>query len=181
MKEQTQSRRKNYFIDKKFQSLFIIKFCALVVLGAILSSVIIYLMSKSTVTTSFDNLRLVIKSTADFILPAVLLSSIVVVVIIGIATIAITLFTSHRIAGPLYRVAKDIEEVASGNLAKRFNLRKTDELKALAKGLNDLTQALKDDVGKIKSGVNELESAFPPGEGKEKINKIKSILDKYIT
>lgn len=181
MKEQIQTRRKNYFIDKKFQSLFIIKFCTLIVLGAILSGAIIYLMSKSTVTTSFENLRLVIKSTADFILPAVLLSSIVVIVVIGIATIAVTLFTSHRIAGPLYRVEKDIEEVASGNLAKRFNLRKADELKALAEGLNNLAETLKNDVGNIKNGVNELESTLPPGEAKEKINKIKSALDKYIT
>ena len=181
MKEQTQSRRKNYFIDKKFQSLFIIKFCALVVIGAVLSGVIIYLMSQATVTTSFDNLRLVIKSTADFILPAVLLSSIVVVMIIGIATIVITLFTSHKIAGPLYRVGKDIEEVAAGNLKKQFNLRKSDELKALAEVLNNLTQTLKGDVGKIKNDVNELESTIPQGEVKEKINKIKSVLDKYTT
>ena len=181
MKEQTDCRRKNYFIDKKFQSLFIIKFCALIVLGAILSGVIVYLMSRSTVTTSFDNLRLVIKSTADFILPAVLLSSIVVIVVIGIATIAVTLFTSHRIAGPLYRMEKDIEEVASGNLTKQFSLRKADEIKALAEGLNDLTETLKDDVGKIKRGVNELESTLPPGEAKEKINKIKSVLNKYTT
>ena len=181
MTEQWQGRRKNYFIDKKFQSLFIIKFCALMVLGSIISGVIVYLMSRSTVTTSFDNLRLVIRSTADFILPAVLLSSIVVVTIIGMATIAITLFTSHRIAGPLYRVAKDLEEVVSGNLMKKFSLRKADELKALAEGLNNLTQTLKDDVGEIKNGINEIDAILPPGEAKEKINEIKSNLDKYVT
>jgi len=113
-----ENRRHNYFIKKEFQRNFIIKFCTLVVIGAALSGGIIYTLSKSTVTTTFENSRLMIKSTADFILPSVLLASAVVIAVIGLATIAITLFTSHRIAGPLYRLEKDVEEVAAGNLYK---------------------------------------------------------------
>jgi methyl-accepting chemotaxis protein len=173
-----QNRRRNYFIKKKFQADFILKFCSLVVAGSILSGLIIYLMSKSTVTTVFENSRLTIKSTADFILPAVLLSSLVVIVVIGLATIVVTLFVSHRIAGPLYRMEKDVQEVASGNLKKRFKLRSTDELKLLAESLDGMAQNLRQDVDDIKSAASELEKEMPP-EAKEKLARLKKSLDKF--
>ncbi|NQS99742.1 MAG: hypothetical protein HQ595_01550, partial [Candidatus Omnitrophica bacterium] len=121
MEKDAKNRRTTYFIKRKFQRNFIIKFCVLVIGGSALSGVLIYSMSKSTVTTTFENCRLTIKSTADFILPAVLLSGLIVIVFIGLATVAVTLFTSHRIAGPLYRLEQDVTEISCGNLKKRFN------------------------------------------------------------
>ena len=181
MEKGFRNRRRNYFIDRKFQSIFILKFCTLVIIGAVISGVIIYILSKSTVTTTFENSRLIIKSTADYILPAVLLSSVVVVIVIGLATIAITLFTSHRIAGPLYRMQKDIEEVASGNLNKNFRLRVTDELKALAESLDNMAGNLKKDIGELKAEINALESEADLERAKIKLGKIKQILSKFKT
>jgi nitrogen fixation/metabolism regulation signal transduction histidine kinase len=126
MEEKFKNRRRNYFIKKKFQRDFILKFCGLVVGGSIISGVIIFMMSKNTLTSAFENSRLVIKSTADFILPAVCLSSAVVLILVGLAAIMITLFTSHKIAGPLYRMEQDVKEVAGGNLKIKFNLRGSD-------------------------------------------------------
>ena len=143
MEREFKNRRKNYFIKKKFQRNFIIKFCALVIIEAIIFGAIVYMMSKATVTTTFEDSRLVIKSTADFILPTILLGSAAVIVFTGLITVIITLFTSHRIAGPLYSMEKDIEEVASGNLKKKFDLRQEDEIKELAASLDKMTQTLR--------------------------------------
>lgn len=175
------NRRKNYFIKKKFQTIFILKFCALVIAGSIISGIVIYAMSGATVTTTFENSRLVMKSTADFILPAVLLSSAIVIAIIGLATIFMTLFTSHRIAGPLYRMEQDIKEVAAGNLTKEFKLRRTDEIKALAESLDNMTQGLRYDVEKIRSSVTELESKAGSSELRDIAERIKDILSKFKT
>lgn len=175
------NRRRNYFIKKKFQANFIIRFCLLVIFGALMSGVIVYLASTSTVTTTFDNSRLTMKSTADFILPAVLLSSAVVIVVIGLAAIGVTLFTSHKIAGPLYRMEKDVEEVAAGNLKKRFQLRTTDELKILAKDLDDMTQTFRADIGEIKRLASEIESGTGDPAARDRIEKLKKSLEKFDT
>jgi signal transduction histidine kinase len=185
------NRRRNYFIKKKFQAEFITKFCLLVIVGAALSGIIIYLMSKATVTTTFENSRLVIKSTADFMLPAVLLSSVIVIIFIGMLTIALTLFTSHRIAGPLYRMEQDIEEVASGNLTKKFNIRKTDEIRALATGLDRMTQSFNKNIADIKKDLAGLDSTLGTyeksdktevmNELKKRITDLKSALTKFTT
>lgn len=183
--EKLGNRRTNYYIKEKFQRNFILKFCLIVLIGSAISGAIIYLMSKSTVTTSFENLRLVIVSTADYILPAVLLSSIIVIVITGIAAIFITLFTSHKIAGPLYRIEKDIEQVASGNLRQEFNLRQGDEVRPIAEGLNLMAVFLRDEVSALKRMIAELESISASGnapqEVREKVKELKARIEKLKT
>jgi methyl-accepting chemotaxis protein len=188
MEEQILHRRKKYFIDRKFQAVFILRFCLLVVFGAVISGFVIYFMSRSTVTTSFENSRLVIKSTADYILPAVMLGSALVIVFIGVAAIGVTLFTSHRIAGPLYRIEKDVQEVASGNLKKTFDLRHTDEIRLLAESLNQMTASLRGRVNTVKSSFEELEKALARAENtlgvtlpegvKDKISEIRKEMSK---
>lgn len=153
------NRRRNFYIKKEFQRNFILKFCALVIGGAFLSGAMIYMLSTSTVTTTFENLRLTIKSTSDYILPAVLLSSIVMVALVGMATIVITLFTSHKIAGALYAIEKRVDEVAALNLKTEFHLRAGDQVKPLAVGLNVMTGNLRSRINDIKSAMSELEEA----------------------
>jgi len=173
-------RRRNYYIDKEFQGKFILKFCSLILMGSLISGTIIYGMSRATVTTAFVNSKLTIKSTADFMLPAVLLSSAVMILMIGIATIAITLFTSHRIAGPLYRIEKDIDEITSGNLNIVFNLRHGDEIKPIAASLNLMAGSLKEKILAVKQAIIQLESEIDrsPNPASENIkNRIKSAKD----
>ena len=179
MEANLKNRRSNYFIDKRFQSDFIFKFCILVITGSFISGLIIYLMSKSTLTTAFDNSRLTIKSTADFILPAVLLASTIVIVLIGLATVWVTIFTSHRIAGPLYRMTKDIEEVAGGNLKTRFSLRNHDELKRLAVSFDKMTESLRESIASIKETVAQLDKKAPQELGPE-LDKLKRTVNKFI-
>lgn len=162
-------RRKNYFIKKEFQRNFILKFCGLVILASLISGAIIYAVSRSTVTTTFENSRLSIRSTADYILPTLLLTSIVVVALIGVATIVVTLFTSHRIAGPLYRIEKDVEEIAAGNLTMRFRLRTGDEIKALAVSLDVMAHNLREHIATIKQSSDALAAALERGAGRDEV------------
>ena len=57
-------KRRNYFINKSFQTEFILKFCTLVAIGCVVFGIVLYASSSRTLTTSFENSRLVVKSTA---------------------------------------------------------------------------------------------------------------------
>lgn len=176
------NRRKKYFINKRFQTKFIIKFAALVIIAAAISGAIVYLMARSTVTTSFENSRLVIKSTADFILPSVLLSAVIVIISIGLATIIVAIFTSHKIAGPLYRLEKDLKEVSGGDLRMTFSLRKNDEMKSLADGLNIMVGGLKNDVINIKKISSEIEAALKSNNAESaraRLEDLKKVIEKF--
>ncbi len=49
------------------------------------------------------------------------------------------LLFSHRIAGPVYRISKTLEEITKGNLGLKIKLREGDELVDLADTINNLT------------------------------------------
>jgi methyl-accepting chemotaxis protein len=154
----------------------------LVMLGAVISGVLIYLMSQGTVTTVFENSRLKIKTTADFILPSVLWSSLIVVILVGLGAIFVTLYTSHKISGPLYRIAKDLEKVISGDFNVKFNLRRHDQLQALAENIDKTVCMMREDIDGLKkvfreteAALEELEKTGDPARLKEARNKLQDI------
>ncbi|MBU1912543.1 MAG: hypothetical protein KKB22_03310 [Candidatus Omnitrophica bacterium] len=73
------------------------------------------------------------------------------------------LLFSHRIAGPVYRISKTLEEITRGNLGLKIKLREGDELIDLADMINNLTDNLnktiiadKDIVIKIEKDLEEI-------------------------
>jgi|GEM_PF-298661 len=153
-----QNRRRNYFIKKGFQASFIVKFCLLLILACLIMSFVSFLFMGDTSTTSFEGLRFTVKSTSDFMLPILLSSGITSVVLVSIATIVIVLFISHRIAGPLYRLEKSLEQLGGGDLTVDVHLRQADEIKALADTLNRTMKNLKEPIAESKRKAEELEA-----------------------
>lgn len=156
-------KRRVYFIDKKFQANFILKFCALVAVGGLLSIGILYLLAMQSTTVSIVNSRVVVKTTADFILPILVQTVIIVMVIVSIATIFVTLFVSHKIAGPLYRFKKTMKELEAGNFAEDFRIRHLDQLRDLAETFNSMIRKIREEALILKGSFKNLE---------EKLNNI---------
>ena len=73
--------RKHYFIDKEFQTKFILRFCGVVVVSSLLIGILIFLLSQNSTTVAIENTQVRVKTTADFILP-VLVQTIIVVSIL---------------------------------------------------------------------------------------------------
>ena len=65
----------------------------------------------------------------------------------------IGIFLSHRIAGPIYRMEKFLNNLALGDLTGRIVLRSKDELITLANGINFV-------VDSMKSNIVEQRAAF---------------------
>jgi len=149
-------KRKHYFIKKEFQFKFILKFCLLILAGVIISTSLLFLFSQGTLTSSFHQSRLVIKNTAVAILPAVIYTNLITLGLISLAAIVVTLFVSHKIAGPLFRFEKDIKEIGQGDLTKKIGLRKKDQITDMADSLNKMTASLNEKVLDIRTGVEHL-------------------------
>ncbi len=72
------------------------------------------------------------------ILPPLLLNDLaimIVAIVVGIAT-------SHRIAGPVYRIAADIDRALAGERGVRVSLRRRDALSDLAEKVNALIERI---------------------------------------
>jgi methyl-accepting chemotaxis protein len=148
--------RKNYFVKKEFQFRFILKFCLILLIGVVISTGLLFLFSQDTLTSSFDQSRLVIKSTGLAILPSVLYTNLITLGLITLATIIVTLLVSHKIAGPMFRFEKELKEIGAGDLTRRVTLRERDQVTDMADRLNNMIASLQDKVIEIQTEVEHI-------------------------
>ena len=151
-------KRKDYFIKKSYQFRFILRFCIILLLGAIISTGLLLLFSRGSLTSTFSQSHLVIENTAQAIFPAVFLTNVITLGLISLATIIVLLFLSHKLAGPLFRFEKEIRGIASGDLSQQIRLRKDDQIKEMAESLNFMTTSLRRKLLIIQKGIVELSS-----------------------
>lgn len=149
-------KRRILFIDKKFQANFIVNFCLLVAAGGLVTMGILYLFTMNTSTVSIVNSRVVVKTTADFLLPLLVQTVAIVMIIIGLATVAVTLLVSHRIAGPLYRLKKVIKLLGDGDFSEGFRIRRKDQLQDVADVFNTMIVKLRLRLRTIEKDVRDI-------------------------
>lgn len=156
MQEARPYKRRIYFIEKEFQAKFILKFCALVVIGGLLTTGMLYLLAMQSTTVSIVNSRVVVKTTADFILPILIQTVIIVMIIVSLATVVVTLFASHKIAGPLYRFKKVMKTLGEGDFSEDFRIRLHDQLQDLAEAFNNMITKIRSEIKTLRGDLLSL-------------------------
>ncbi|MBI5193889.1 MAG: methyl-accepting chemotaxis protein [Nitrospirae bacterium] len=149
-------RRRNYFIKKKFQVDFTIKFLIIILIEVILAIGFFIYLSRGTLTTGFVGSDFRIAKTSEYFLPTLFLANLIILAITGVIGIAVMIFMSHRIAGPLHRFEKVLEEIGKGDLTHRFKLRDNDQLSELADSITELTVSLDKRIRDAKLRIQEL-------------------------
>ena len=170
------NKRKNYFIDKKFQSNFIVKFCILVVATGALIMAALYVLTKKATTVSFVNSRVIVQSTADFIFPVLIQTFIVATVLISLATILFTLFVSHRIAGPAFRFKKVLKALAEGDFCGECKIRKNDSLKDVAAAINNVMENTRSPLKKTALRISALKETVKNMPDQASANNLKKVI-----
>ena len=140
-------KRKNYYIDKHFQTKYML--LTILLLLTYTFAFIIIIFSPSMLTLYLDY-PLAEKAAAARVL--LLLHSTVWPGIGGVILLfgAVSIFISHKIAGPLYRLKRSISQITEGNLDVKIKLRKWDDLKDLAEHVNTLAEELRTFVTTLK-------------------------------
>lgn len=171
--------RRNYFIDKEFQTKFILKFCLIVVLSSLVLSFFIIFLSRGSTTVTIENARVMVKGSADFIFPIMLQTLLIATVFSAAAVSVLTLFISHRISGPLYRMKREIDILKSGDLTPSFKIRENDQLQHLASALSELSGSLRDKHKAVKEKASQLRDLLrQPQYNKEAVeSKLKELED----
>lgn len=100
------------------------------------------LATQATLTSSFEGSKLVIEKTSLAILPSVIFTNVITTLVVGMIVIVVTLLVSHKIAGPMFRFEKDLEEIAGGNMQKHIQTRQGDQFGSVARNLNNMVGAV---------------------------------------
>ena len=136
-------RRRKKYINPPFQNQFILQFAALILLGCIAFAFSLYFYSQQTVTTAFIHSKLRVMNTAEFLFPALILTTLAVTAMVSFFSGFRLLLFSHRIAGPLYRLEKSAEAIGRGDLALQIRLRTGDELQEFARAMDGMVRDLR--------------------------------------
>ena len=142
-----QFTRKNYFIDRNLQTRYIILMVVvlivhtLIVLAAVFSPYIMMLSFDFPNDTRAEAAKafLLVHTNAWPVIGGF-------IIIVGV----LTLFVTHRIAGPIFRLKKGIRDIADGRLNEKIILRKKDEFHDVAEELNALAARFRDSFSVLK-------------------------------
>ena len=137
--------QRTYLIDKRFQLKYV---GSVVLMSTIISCILGYFVyGKATEATEIMNITN--PELADMVGWAdtkLLLYLALFILIQAISVVMVGVLMTHRIAGPVFRVRRNLADIAAGHLKEVGQLRKRDELKALIDPLNDLVNALREEA-----------------------------------
>lgn len=89
---------------------------------------------------------------------------VVLVICIGLAGIVVT----HRVAGPIYKMTRQIEDVTRGDFTVPASLRKGDELVGFFEAFREMVQSLRDrrrqEIEQLDAAMEKLEPTTAPRE-----------------
>ncbi len=154
----------NRVIERKFKAVFVIKFCLIIILGALFVGVGLYLFYGRKLGETYYSALSTIVNLKDILIPAIVFTILLQFIIFSIVTILLTLFISHRIAGPVYRLERVLNNVSSGDLSlTSIRLRTRDQIQSIAdsfalmsKDFGQKIKALGLSVSHLKEDSNRL-------------------------
>ncbi len=141
-----------------FQLRFWLKFCVLTTAGFMALALSLYLITGRDLGQSYgeaintiETLRINVFS---LILASVYSIAIMVLTVVFIALASI--FFSHKMAGPIFRLTRDLELLASGDLTVETSFRSSDQFALMATEKNLMTGRLKGIVTESRGALTEL-------------------------
>jgi methyl-accepting chemotaxis protein len=172
-------KRSVFLINKSFQIRFCLYVCSwLIALSAVYPIVVYNLFGYLIRYVSLDPfgppLEGILKTRTE-----VLWLLVVFQLVFALATFLISIFISHRIAGPLFKLGRFMDTARGGNLKEKLTFRKTDHFQDLAIRYNEMVDGLRVIVGKnqeqITSATKQVEAALK-GASPESRRELESAL-----
>lgn len=158
MEKKYKRRRLDYSTKTKMRIKLMLKVLSIAVISVTISSVLFYFYSNREIGETYRQFHINAKNFLDYLIPVVIGAFGISVIIAIIAS----LFFPQSIAGPLYRIERDLtDKIGEGDLTVRVNLRKYDDVKDLAESINIMVVKLREKITDIKSISDEMREMIP--------------------
>jgi methyl-accepting chemotaxis protein len=170
----------HFFVKKSLQFKIITEILLVVFISAVITTAAVTLVynaksqSGSFYFMSNDFKKdLELKNILEVILPSVIGAQIITMII----GFGIGLFSSRKIAVPIYKFEKWVRQLKKGNLMTRLDFREKEEMEDLIHECNELADFYKEKFIEIDNSLKKLElTAMPDPEAQEQVNRIKQTL-----
>ncbi|MBI5642410.1 MAG: methyl-accepting chemotaxis protein [Deltaproteobacteria bacterium] len=143
------------FLKRAFKIKFGLKLCLLTIAGMLAVTLSLYFMTAKPLGDSYGRAIYAIYDLKIRIFPLVFASfySIFILALVTAAIALISVFFSHKIAGPIFRIERNLEVIGGGDLTVYTKFRGNDQLETLADEINLMVRSLNHTVRSSKDAL----------------------------
>ena len=146
-------KKLNIAVKKELQRWLLVRIFGVVLLSSLIAALILYFYANKELGDSFYDAHITIRHVSDLLWPVIAAGSMVSL----LSGMLLAVFLPQKIAGPIYRIEKEIEGLGRGDLMVEIRLRPGDPFQDLAASINQAIDGLRVQVRKIQDICNELE------------------------
>lgn len=155
-------------IGSHFTLWFQIKYCLVMLTSLATTSLLIYLYFKHGLGEGYSEALATLTAVEKALPAALLVTFLLQSLLILFFSIAINLFVSHKIAGPIYRFEHTLRCIDDGDLQHVARIRDSDEIKSMAAALNRLIASLRHKYASLQGVEQELNQIIRQQENGER-------------
>lgn len=148
------------FVERAFKLKFGLKLSVLSTLGLVILTAFLYSVTSKTLDGSYGRAVYAIYDLKIRIFPLIFASSysILILAAVTISIAVISVFFSHKIAGPIFRLERNLELIGSGDLTVHTKFRENDQLMLIADELNGMVRSLNHNVRNCSEALSGVKS-----------------------
>jgi methyl-accepting chemotaxis protein len=145
-------------VERDFKLRFGVKFCLLTIIGMLAITLFLFFATSESLGGSYRSAIYTIYNLKINIFPLLFSSfySILILVVVTAAIAVISIFFSHRMAGPMVHLERSLEVIGSGDLTYSSKLRKGDQLLPISEEINSMVKSLNHKVRGSKDALLEI-------------------------
>ncbi len=160
-------------IEKRFELKFLLKYIVSIIAGFAIILIALYLvLPRADVMHYYEAISLLIK-TSDTLVRTFIIAGLIEFVFIIFVINFISILASHKIAGPIYRLEKTLENFADGDVTRTVRFRYYDPLRNVANTFNNSLKEIAQMFRTIEQANNNMNKA------REKLDGTVNSIDKF--
>lgn len=154
--------RKHYLVLPSYQVRLVGFLILVVLLGSMLHGFFLYRITARTIEEGFLSAHNRLRSTWEILKPAIVVTNGMSFLLISLALLVVTTLTSHRLIGPVVKIAGRVRDLATGRLdLPPLRLRKGDEGQILSEAVNQLHDEYRRRLRLVAEAKARLEAGQP--------------------
>jgi methyl-accepting chemotaxis protein len=164
-------RRRQYIVNAGLQMRYALIFIVIALLGNVCAVTVFNIKAFKKLDDIRWSTHLDIESLGELLTPLFISVNVVMIVFLAIVLTITGIWMIRKSSGPIYRMSKDIERFAAGDLSAHIGLREKDEFQDVAVQLNDMMKTLGGELVSIREqyhslslSLSNLENALKSGE-----------------
>lgn len=170
-------KKLNMAVKREFQRWLLLRIFGVVLLSSLIAVLILYFYTRRELGESFYDAHITIRQVSDLLWLVIAAGG--TISLLGGMLLAI--FLPQKVAGPIYRIERELESVRRGDLTVQIRLRSGDPLHDLAGSINRTVDVLRVRVQEVQEICDDLEKTEQCGILVERIRRVCDGLRVYRT